>query len=213
MSNSTLIDRLSTDLPPVRQRKPARELSLIVGIGTVEVLLVASAGLIRPDMASSIGSSYMIWKLGTLALLTGAGCMLAIRSFVPTMSPRKGIGILACLALLAIVVGIATVSPPTGSMTLMERLSPRHGVMCAASIIVLSIPIMATLGWLMRRAAPGYPRQSAMACGLAAGTLGALVFALCCRFNDPVYIAVWYSLGVGTVCAAARWLLPRRFRL
>lgn len=213
MSNSALMDRLSADLTPVRRRSPARELSMIAGIGAIELGMVAGAGLMRPDMESMIGSPYMIWKLGTLAALAAAGSALAVRSFVPTISPRKGVSILAALALLAMAIGVAGISPPQGAMTLVGRLAPRYGVICSISIIGLSMPIMAALGWLMRRAAPGYPRQSAAACGLAAGALGALVFALCCRFNDPLYIVVWYSLGVGTACAAGRWLLPRRFRL
>jgi len=49
--------------------------------------------------------------------------------------------------------------------------------------------------------------------GLAASLCGALIFTACCPMNDPLYIVVWYSAGIGAVTAAARWLLPRRFRL
>ena len=110
MSNSALMDRLSADLTPVRRRSPARELSMIAGIGAIELGMVAGAGLMRPDMESMIGSPYMIWKLGTLAALAAAGSALAVRSFVPTISPRKGVSILAALALLAMAIGVASSS-------------------------------------------------------------------------------------------------------
>jgi hypothetical protein len=69
------------------------------------------------------------------------------------------------------------------------------------------------LGTLMRRAAPTQPKQSAIASGIASGTVGALVFAFCCPFNDPLYVVVWYSIACAAVAGAARWRLPRRFRL
>jgi hypothetical protein len=36
------------------------------------------------------------------------------------------------------------------------------------------------------------------------------VFA--CPFDDPFYVAVWYSLGCGTVTLFARFTLPRLTR-
>ncbi|MBW4332343.1 DUF1109 domain-containing protein [Stakelama sp. CBK3Z-3] len=213
MSNSLLIDRLSAELPPVRRRNPARELAVVASLGALELALVLGVGLMRPDMASMIGSPYMIWKLGSLAILALLGCTLAVRSFVPTASSRKGVTMLMVLAVAVTVFGLIAVPHPSEAASLAERLAPAQGLLCAASIVVLSMPVMAALGWLMRRGAPGNPRKSAFACGLAAGTLGALIFAVCCRFNDPLYIVVWYSIGVATVCTAARALLPRRFRL
>ena len=85
--------------------------------------------------------------------------------------------------------------------------------MCATSIFVLSLPIVALLGALMLKAAPTQPRLSALASGIAAGACGAFVFAFCCPFNDPLYVVIWYSIGCGAVVAVARWHLPRRFRL
>ena len=96
---------------------------------------------------------------------------------------------------------------------MIERLAPVHGLLCATAITALSLPVLALLGLLMRRAAPVQPRRSAWAAGIAAATTGALVFTACCPMNDPLYITVWYALGIAAVSAAARWLLPWRFRL
>ena len=97
--------------------------------------------------------------------------------------------------------------------TLLTRIAPASGMACAATIFVLSLPVVAVLGALMRQAAPTQPKLSALASGIAAGACGAFVFAFCCPFDDPLYVVVWYSVGCAAVTAAARWRLPQRFHL
>ena len=167
----------------------------------------------RPDMGRVMLSPYIVWKIGSLALLAGVTCTVAMRSFAPPASSRRGLLLALALAVLLVVGGTFATSATDSSRSMIERLSPVHGMLCATSIVVLAMPIMAALAVLMRRAAPVHPKESALASGLAAATLGGLVFTACCPMNDPLYIAVWYSVAVAIVALAARWLLPRRFRL
>jgi hypothetical protein len=121
---------------------------------------------------------------------------------------------LACVFAVLAIVGGAFVTPAgMAELGLLARIDPISGVRCATSIFVLSLPILALLGALMRRAAPTQPRLSALASGIAAGTCAAFVFAFCCPFNDPLYVVVWYGAGCTAVAAVARWCLPQRFRL
>lgn len=213
MSSEFLIASLSSDLAPVQRRSMVREGGLILALGAVELALFLALGIMRPDMSHMAGSPYLMWRVGSLGLLAVVACVLAIRSFSPTAQPRQGL-MLACALTVAAVVGGAFVTPDGASeRTLLDRIDPAHGMLCAASIFVLSLPIIALLGALMRRAAPTQPRLSALASGIAAGACGAFVFAFCCPFNDPLYVVVWYSVGCAAVAAAARWRLPRRFRL
>lgn len=212
-STDSLILELSADLMPVKRRSLPREVSLLVGIGAAELVLLLAAGAMRPDMGRVILAPFMIWKIGSLALLAGVTCAVAVRSFTPPASSRRGLVLAFGLAALAIVGPMFVTSAADSGRPLLDRLSPAHGMLCATSIIVLATPLVAALAALMRRAAPVRPKQSALACGLAAATSGALVFTVCCPMNDPLYIAVWYSAGVVIVTAAARWLLPRRFQL
>lgn len=213
MSNDALILDLSTGLSPVRRRSMSREVALLLGLCAVELAAILGLGLIRPDMGQMVGSTYMLWKLGSLAILAGISCAAAMRSYSPVASPRRGLTLAAVLATVAMAAGFAIGPFPANASALLDRLSPVAGLLCAASIIVLSLPIMAMLAVLMRRGAPAHPGNSALASGLAAGTSGALIFALCCRANDPLYIMVWYFTACGIVMAAARWILPRNFRL
>ena len=213
MSTDALIRTLSADLAPVKRRSVPREAAVLAAIGAAEAGLLLSAGAMRPDMGQVILTPFMLWKIGSLALLAGVACIVAVRSLAPPFLPRRGVMVVLALAAFAIVAGMFVASSGHGGRSLFDRLSPIHGMLCATAISVLSLPIMAALAVLMRRGAPVRPKQSALACGLAAATSGALIFTICCPMNDPLYIVVWYSLGVAAVALAARWLLPKRFRL
>jgi hypothetical protein len=167
----------------------------------------------RPDMHHMSGSPFLMWRVGSLGILAVAACLLAIRSYSPTAQPRRSLMLAGALAVAAIAAAAFIAPEGVSGRTLLERIAPASGMLCAASIFVLSLPIVALLGTLMRRAAPTQPRLSALASGIAAGACGAFVFAFCCPFNDPLYVVVWYSVGCAGVAAAARWRLPRRFRL
>jgi hypothetical protein len=212
-STDALIHDLSVDLAPVRRRSQRREAGALLALGAAELALILMAGLMRPDMGRVFLSPFMIWKIGSLVLLASVSCGIAVRTFAPPVPSRRSLGLLLTLAVLTVIGGAVVTSAAENGRPLLERLSPTHGVLCAASIIVLALPILALLGVLMRRAAPVHPRRSALATGLAAATCGALLFAVCCPANDPLYVVVWYSVAVAAVTAAARWLLPRRFRL
>lgn len=213
MSNEALISDLSSDLAPIRRRSMVREGALVFAFFGVELALFLAMGVMRPDMSHMAGSPFLIWRVGSLGLLAVAACVLAIQSFSPTARPRRGLMIACALAVLAIVGGAFVAPEGLSHRALIDRVDPASGIMCATSIFVLSLPIVALLGALMRRAAPTQPRLSALATGIAAGACGAFVFAFCCPFNDPLYVVIWYSVGCAAVAAVARWRLPRRFRL
>ncbi|AJR23053.1 MULTISPECIES: NrsF family protein [Sphingobium] len=213
MSNESLIADLSSDLTPVQRRSMLREGGLVLALGAAELMLFLGLGAMRPDMSHMAGSPFLMWRVGSLGLLAAIACVLAIRSFSPTAQPRRGL-MLACALTVAAIVGGVFVTPDGASeRALLDRINPASGIVCATSIFVLSVPIVALLGALMRKAAPTQPRLSGLASGIAAGACGAFVFAFCCPFNDPLYVVVWYSIGCAAVTAVARWRLPRRFRL
>lgn len=213
MSNEALILDLSSDLAPVRRRSMVREGALLLALVGLELALAPTTGLMRSDMHHMSGSPHLMWRVGSLGFLAIAACVLAVRSFSPTARPRQGLMLACVLAVLAIVGGAFVTPGGMGERGLLNRINPMSGMRCATSIFVLSLPILALLGALMRRAAPTEPRRSALAAGIAAGTCGAFVFAFCCPFNDPLYVVVWYSVGCSVVAAVARWCLPQRFRL
>ncbi|PZU10103.1 NrsF family protein [Sphingomonas sp.] len=212
-SNDALILDLATGLAPVRRRNPWREALWVLALAGAELALLLAFGAMRPDMGRVILSPFMIWKMGSLAMLTGISLVVAMRSFSPPVSARHGMTVALGLAGLAMIGGMGMAPPVEGGGSLLDRLAPAHGLLCVTAIIVLALPLMLALAWLMQRAAPVHPRRSAFASGFAASTCAGLVFTACCPMNDPLYIIVWYSVGVAAVTLLARWLLPGRLRL
>jgi hypothetical protein len=213
ISTDALILQLSAELPPVTRRRVSRDVAALLAFVAAELALVLLLAGLRPDMGQVIGAPFMIWKVGSLGVLAGLCCAVAIRSFAPPALPSRELRIILGVASLAIVAGAVVTPPAELGRPMLERLAPGHGLVCTAAIVALSLPLMALLGVLMRRAAPVSPTRSALAAGLAAATTGALIFTVRCPMYDPLYIVTWYSLGVAIVSAVARWLLPRRFRL
>jgi hypothetical protein len=213
MSNETLIANLSSDLQPVQRRSMLREGAIVLVLGAVELALFLSLGAMRPDMRHIGESPFLLWRVGSLGILAVLACVVAIRSFSPTARPRRGLMLAGGFAVLAILGGVFVAPEGVSGRGLLDRLNPASGMVCAASIFVLSLPVVALLGAFMRKAAPTQPRLSALGSGIAAGACGAFVFAFCCPFNDPLYVVVWYTVGCAAVAAVARWRLPRRFRL
>lgn len=213
ISTDALIRDLSAECVPVQRRSIRREALALFALGGLEVAAILICGGMRSDMGRMIFSPYMVWKIGSLTVLAGVSCIVAMRSFTPPAPSRRGLALALGLAILAVGSSTFVVSAADSGRPLLERLSPAHGMLCAVSIVVLALPMMSLLAVFMRRAAPVHPERSALATGLAASTCGALIFTVCCPMNDPLYVIAWYSLGVAAVTVAARWLLPRRFRL
>jgi hypothetical protein len=213
MSNDAVISELSAKLAPVRRRSIGRETALLVCLGAAELALIGGIGAVRPDMGQLIGTPYMLWKLISLALVAAVSGATAIASLSPVASPRRGLWATVGLAVLAMLAGLG-IEPAADAGALHRHAIPHaYGPLCAVSIIVLSLPMLGMLTVLMRRGAPAHPEATALTAGLGAGSWGALVFAFCCPSNDPLYVILWYSAGCAAVGVAARWLLPRGFRL
>jgi hypothetical protein len=132
----------------------------------------------------------------------------AIRSFDPSVSPRRGLQWAAWLGGVALLAGWCIDAARHANATLLARLEWREGVGCMAAMAVLSLPMLAALAVLMRRGAPTDRRESAVAVGLGAGAWGAFVFFFQCPHDDPLYIVVWYGLGCVLTALAGRALLP-----
>ena len=213
MSLDTLIHDLSSGLEPVRRRSVLRDAGLLLAVGAGELAVFFAAGMMRPDMGQAIGTPYMGWKLASFAVLVAISWTTALRSLSPVVSAHRGLMLAILAAVLAMLVGSLVDLGAAGDAALASRIEPIRGLRCAVAITILSLPPAAILAYLLRRGAPSHPEESALAVGVAAGSWGAFVFSFCCPSNDPLYVAVWYGAACMAVAAAARWLIPRGFRL
>jgi len=210
MTHDPLIERLASELTPVRPRRPAMEGLLLGLICAVELALLLLLGAGRPDMppALPMGRMSFWWKLLSLATIAVVGSIGAILSFNPARSARPALRRLAAVIGVALAAGWLLDAAHGGLTPLAARLNWPAGVQCAGKMALLSVPPVIGLAILMRRGAAADARASALVCGLAASAWGALIFAFACPYDDPLYIAVWYCVGCGAVTLLARLVLP-----
>jgi hypothetical protein len=212
MPTEPLIDRLASELKPVRRRTAWTDALALVVLCAVELGLFFVMGKMRADMPMAMHLPSLWWKFasfGFVGLVSGA---VAILSLDPARSPRRGLRWIVALIAACLVSGWLFDASGERSSALMSRLHWTSGLECLYSIVLLSVPAVIGLALLMRRGAPTDLAGTALAAGLAAAAWGAFVFAFACRFDDPLYVAVWFSLGCGAVTLFARFMLPRLAR-
>ena len=78
--------------------------------------------------------------------------------------------------------------------------------------MALSVPQVIAIGIIIRRGAPTDRSGTALAAGLASAAWGTFVFIFACPSDDPLYIAVWYTIGCGIVTVFAQLTLLRLSR-
>jgi hypothetical protein len=212
MTYDSLINRLTEDLKPVRRRRLGMDLTIVAVICAVELVLFFALGFARPDMPMMMKQPSFWWRLASLGLISLISGTLAILSFNPVYTPRRGFRWLALVVVICLAFGLFINAGPVEIATIIQRLNWTNGLQCTYKMVLLSIPAVIGLGVLMRRGAPTDTRGTALLVGLAAAAWGAFVFVFACPFDDPLYIAVWYSVGCGIVTVLSRVVLPRLSR-
>ena len=212
MSFDSLIDRLSGDLKPVRPLRLWRDIAIIAAICVAEIIVFFALGAALPDMPMRMHQPTFWWRLVSLGLIAVISGIPAILSFTPTYSPRRAFRWLFVVIGVCLAAGLCVGAGPDDPESLARRIDWTNGIQCAAKMIALSVPPVLGLGALMRRGAPTDGSRTALLVGIAAAAWGAFVFVFACPFNDPLYIAVWYTVGCGTVVLVSRAILPRLAR-
>jgi hypothetical protein len=212
MRTEALIDRLANEAKPVRRRTAWNDALALALLCVVELGLFLIMGMMRPDMPTAIHLPSFWWKLASFGLIGVASGTVAVLSLDPVRSPSRGLRWIGALVTACLAGGWLLDTSRDGSSTLLSRLHWISGLECLSAIVVLSVPAVIGLGLLMRRGAPTDRQGTALAAGFAAAAWGAFVYVFACRHDDPLYVAVWFSLGCGVVTLLARGVLPRLTR-
>jgi hypothetical protein len=212
MQTDSLIELLVNGLKPVRLRTVLTDAIALIVLGVVELGLFLALGMVRPDMPMAMHLPSFWWKLVSLGLIALVSGTVAIMSLDPVRLPRRGLRWIVVLIAACLAVGWILDASRDGFSALLTRLDWPNGLVCLFAMVALSMPAVIGLGLLMRRGAPTDHGGTASAAGLAAAAWGAFVFVFECPFDDPFYVAVWYSLGCGAVTLFTRITLPRLTR-
>ncbi|MBW8300831.1 MAG: NrsF family protein [Hydrogenophaga sp.] len=208
MKTDELIRLLSQDAPVRMRLGRALALAVAAGIVASAVLLLATVGL-RDDLASAIGTVRVAFKIGMTLVLAIAAFGLVSRIGKPGVPLRPwALALLLPLALMVVAVGVELVVVPQDAWA--ARLIGRNAAFCLFFIPVLSLAPLAGLLAALRNGAPENPGLAGAAAGLAAGAIGAALYAWHCPDDSPLFGAAWYTLAV-TFVMAVGYATGRRF--
>jgi hypothetical protein len=76
-----------------------------------------------------------------------------------------------------------------------------NAIFCLKSIPFLAAAPLVAVLLALRQGAPEHPALAGAAAGLFAGAIGAACYATHCPDDSPVFVAAWYTLGIGIVAA------------
>lgn len=209
MKTDELIRLLSQDAPVRMRLGRALALAVAAGIVASAVLLLATVGL-RDDLASAIGTVRVAFKIGMTLVLAIAAFGLVSRIGKPGVPLRPwALALLLPLALMVVAVGVELLVVPQDAWA--ARLIGRNAAFCLFFIPVLSLAPLAGFLAALRNGAPENPGLAGAAAGLAAGAIGAALYAWHCPDDSPLFGAAWYTLAVTFVIAVGyaagrRWL-------
>jgi hypothetical protein len=172
MANDPLIDCLARDLKPVRRRTVGRDVALLGVLCLAELALFLGLGLglgaMRPDMPMAMEQPSFWWRLGSLGLIALVGAAVAVVSFDPVRSPRRGLRWLVAIIAICFAAGWVVDASRDGWPALAARVNWHEGMRCASKVVALSVPAMLGLCLLMRHGAPTDIGGAALASGVAA---------------------------------------------
>lgn len=210
MRTDDLIGMLARQAGPTEAAPDMRWLAIGLA-GALPVLLAAVAlglGLVSPALwGLSLTGEKIVYALA----LAAAGLWLMRRIGRPGASVTAPLAALALVLVTALVIGVWDVlrlSPDARAMAVMGK----SAAACVISITLLSLPTLGVALSTARRMAPTDLRLAGLAAGLLSGGIGAAIFALSCTEGAPVFVAVWYTLGMLMAGAIGALIGPRVLR-
>jgi hypothetical protein len=196
MKTEELIRALAADGRPVRPIGSSLLRALPVGAVAslaIFVLLVRP----RPDLEQALLTLPFVFKLAVAAAVAAGALLFLPEASRPVSSYHRRW--LMLLAPLLLVVGVGAELATQPPHTWAARLVGRNALHCLSLIPMLSLPVLVCLFSVLRRGAPSRPGIAGAAAGLAAGGIGALLYAVSCPDDSSLYVATWYSIAIGFV--------------
>jgi hypothetical protein len=209
VKTDNLIELLAEDAPVRGRLGRSLTRAALVG-GLVSLIILAVAIGFRPQIWEALQSMRVAYKISVTVLIFVFTYRLVAQIGKPgvTLAPYL---LMLLIPLFAIMAGVAVelaVLPPD---LWRQSLVGRYAVGCLVSIPILSLAPLFCFVWALRQGAPDHPGFAGASAGLAAGGLGAAIYAWHCPDDSPLFMAAWYLLAIVGVTiigylAGRRWL-------
>jgi hypothetical protein len=212
MRTEELVQLLAGQAEAVDPRAPARHMAwaLVLAIGAGLALTGGVLGF-NPNLAQDTHLPMFWAKQAFCAALAAAAGLVALRLARPGRRPGAAFGAIALplLALWTLAGVVFYLAPPAQRSTL---LLGNTALVCPWLIALVSAPAFIGFFWLMRGLAPTRLGAAGAAAGLAAGALGAWIYALHCPEYAAPFLGLWYVLGIAIPTGLGAVLGPRLLR-
>ncbi|MCZ7658676.1 MAG: DUF1109 domain-containing protein [Xanthobacteraceae bacterium] len=208
MRTDHLVRSLAADGAAVRRPEAVLPAALIAGALVSAALFAAFLGP-RADIAAVATAPRFLLKFIETLLLAATASLVMLRLARPGARPAGALLLLAP-ALLAAAIGVELATVPREGWWM--NLTGKNAMVCLVSVPLLSLPVLAALLVVLRRGAPSRPWAAGAVAGLAAGGLGAALYAAHCTDDSPLFVAAWYTLAIALVTAAGALLGGRLLR-
>jgi hypothetical protein len=212
MMTEELIRALARNVKPVPRRAIERRMAIGMAVGAVITVLLIGALLgFRPDLNLAV-RGFPFWMKWLYTFTLGIGAVIVTSRLArPEPTSLRWLWLLSVPILLLAGIGVAEmVQAPAG--TLLSMWLGGSWDRCPWIVLMLSVPIFASLLWSFRRFAPTRLRAAGAAAGLTAGAWAATLYCLHCPEVSAIFVLTWYSLGIALATGLGALLGPRVLR-
>jgi hypothetical protein len=198
MKTDDLIRALTSDLaPPGPSIETRFAVAFLPGLLIALALFAVTLGP-RPDLVLVASDMRFLFKFVVTLLLALCSALLVWRLVRPGAPARLQIVVLAFVPLvLAGGVLMELFVLPTASWC--PKLVGSNGLVCLVSIPLFALPMLIAEILALRQGAPTRPTLTGVVAGLFAGGVAAAIYAAHCPDDSPLFVALWYSLGIAIV--------------
>ncbi len=212
MKTNDLIAMLAAEASATPTVSPLRRCAQAIAAGmAVSLVLVLTLWGLNPEL-NALARTQAFWvKVVWLVLTCLFAAPVVMHLSRPGIAAGRGVwGIAAALLgmVMLALAQVATVDADTGIQLMLGR----SWQICSASIAALSVPLLATLLWMLRDMAPTRPALAGASAGLMAGSLASLVYSLHCTETAYAFVAVWYVAGIAVMTGVGALLGTRILR-
>ena len=195
--DTDLVIRTLASQAGARRYAPPYDAALIIGaalslVSAVALVLVLF-GVRQADLQATLGSAPFHHKVACMLTLGCGGIVLA------RFAGRPGSSVLAFASLLPgaalLLFGAATDASGLPILGASNISVPS----CVLAIVLLSLPALAIVLVAIRMGVPTCPTFSGAVAGMLAGALGAAAYAIVCKNDGALFVAIWYMVAVAIV--------------
>jgi hypothetical protein len=192
-----LVSLLAEDAPVRTKLGRIVAYALMAGIVISAVILISTIGM-RRDMADAMETVRVLFKIGATSVLAIAASSLVFQIGRPAavLKPRALLLVIPLGLLIAAVIMEMAMVPADSWRT---RMMGNNARFCVMFIPVLALAPLVAFMIALRNGAPDNPGFSGAVAGLAAGGIGAAIYAWHCPDDSPLFLATWYMLAIAIV--------------